>query len=288
MIAIHFRKGEEAASFYDALRLVKKKQDFEIERHFSPENIIRIHCGGQSVRGLHTWLIPIMRTFIVTTVENRWMQQMIRQMFYFTDEEEQEQILSIARSLLDGEKEDVIYQQRISKQRTHIDLIEEALQNFLTPNISFSFESFLHFRLKEYQERLFVTVEAAIDEYKLEQEYQAFVEHLRHYLSEKPPLYWELHVVDEEEFQVFLPSGSVIERERLLQLIDEELWRMNDLDAGASVIAPLISIAPARLYIYTNEPDRGVVRTLQNIFLERISIHAKRNWGSLKQTRIDS
>lgn len=279
MISIQFRRKEEAQQLYE--RLVSNEHaQYSVEWNSSPKNIIRIKCDALMC-SLHTSLIPIMTEFIIAAVESRWMCTMIRQMFYFTDEEEQEQILSIARSLLEGEREDKVYNQKVNSSRTRKQLIEGALDNFLTSQVSFVFESFLHFRLKEYRERLMITVEAAIDEYKLEQEYQAFIEQLRYYLSQKHSLYWELHVVAQENFEIFLPSGTRFEQERLLMLIDDEVWKMNELDANLSIIAPLISIAPAQLYIYTNEPDNGVVRTLQNIFLERVSILDKEKWFHL-------
>ena len=45
--------------------------------------------------------------------------------------------------------------------------------------LSFSFSSYVRFRLRTYREMVAKLAEVAIDEYKLEQEYQMFIETLR-------------------------------------------------------------------------------------------------------------
>lgn len=57
-----------------------------------------------------------------------------------------------------------------------------------------SFDSFSKFRLKELQERLLQIVDLAIDEYKMEQEYQMFIHMLREYLASREQKMKAIHL----------------------------------------------------------------------------------------------
>ncbi|OEH91874.1 sporulation protein YtxC [Bacillus solimangrovi] len=288
MVLIRFRNTEDAQRLY-ALLVCQKAPVCEVELTESPETMIRIECSSHhNMRCIHTWFIPTLTSFILSHIENRWMREMIRELFYFTYVEEQEQILSIANLILDGRREDNFYKQLLTQMKQRVQVIEDSLKNFITPHISFSFESFLHFRLKEYRDLLLTTVEMAIDEYKLEQEYQTFVEQLRHYVASTPPLFNELHVIEGEGYEVFLSSMERVDDDILRVVINEGMWDIQGFDAGSSILAPIVSVAPQILHYYTNNEESGVVQTLTNVFQEKIRIYPKVKWDMKKESQIQS
>ncbi|BBP91448.1 hypothetical protein BsIDN1_50660 [Bacillus safensis] len=61
------------------------------------------------------------------------------------------------------------------------------MKRFLYSKVFFSIGSFMTFRLSEYDRRLKNYVEVSIEEYKMEQEYQNFIQSLRDYVMAREP-----------------------------------------------------------------------------------------------------
>lgn len=274
MITIQFREKKEAALLFQLIKEHNHPNTEHVHTKiiYEPEVLVKINFKESFDLIISNVIIPVLLKYILKIVEVRWMKEMIRNMFYFSDEEEQRQIMSIARSIIDGEKHEVPMISEVNKHLPREKMIENALQEFLTASVSFSFESFLQFRLKEYRFLLVQYIEAAIDEYKLEQEYQNFVENLRSYVYTKEALMETIHLVFEEEFFFFDRNLNEISHEELKYLIDDQLIKIDEIDTDSLVIAPLISIAPRNIYLYTDLMDHGLIQTIQNIFLERVEL----------------
>ncbi|WP_102345324.1 putative sporulation protein YtxC [Bacillus sp. Marseille-P3661] len=285
MITIQFREKKDAIIFYHQLKQFKHENAYNVDAQviYEPEVLVKINLDKSYDTLIVNVIIPVLVQYILKVIEVRWMKEMIRNMFYFSDEEEQRQIMSVARSIIDGESHESSY---ISKdiELTREKMIEHALKNFLTKSVSFSFDAFLQFRLKDYRFRLLQYIEAAIDEYKLEQEYQNFIENLRSYVYRKEPLIDTIHLTFNKGSFTFYDNHFVeLSSDHLKFIIDEQLMYMEDLDTESLVIAPLISIAPRIIYLYTDHLDYGLIQTIQNIFLERVVIRPKKDFFDSKE-----
>ena len=96
--------------------------------------------------------------------------------------------------------------------------------------------------------------EVAIDEYKMEQEYQMFIETLRQQVSSRKSRLSCVHLIFDESFIFYDDKGRRLKQEKLVQYIDEELLKQNDVYIDTKVIAPLLSISPKRfIYIRKNK-----------------------------------
>lgn len=285
MITIQFREKKDAVLLYQLLKEHNHPNTALVDANiiYEPEVLVKIKIMESFDSIISTVIIPVLMKYIIKIVEVKWMKEMIGTMFYFTDLEEQRQIMSIARSIIDGEKLELPLMPHLNEHFPREKMIENALQDFLTTSVSFSFESFLQFRLKEYRFRLVQYIEAAIDEYKLEQEYQNFVENLRRYVYNKESLMEIIHLVYEEDFSFFDRNLNKISSEQLTYLIDEQLIKIEDIDTDSLVIAPLISIAPKTIYLYTETLDHGLIQTIQNIFLERVELRPKEAFRQVKR-----
>lgn len=273
LITIQFRQQKDAALFYKKLKYYTSSLSaIQVRVTLKPEPLVKISFKEDKEEYVRLYILPVMVEYLLVAVEGKWIKEMIQSMFYYTDEEEQRQIMSIARSIMDGEKTDIPFVPILNQCDPREQLIEQALSNFLTTSISFSFESFLQFRLKDYRFRLVQYVEAAIDEYKLEQEYQNFIENLRSYLYNREALINKVFLVYDKSFLFLDENFNKISEEVLKTTIDEEILSIEDLDIESMVIAPLISIAPTSLVILTDNIDHGMIQTIQNIFLERVSL----------------
>jgi len=244
------------------------------------ENVVSVFISEKIQYAVQVVVIPVMAEFIIHNKEDNWILDYIENLFYFTDYEEKKQILEIAKGLMDGNNPDIPGVQDVVPREQ---LIEEALHDFMEIPISFSFESFLKFRMRSYNEALLQIIESAIDEYKLEQEYQTFIQGLREFREKREPKLEQLHILHDEQFYFYNHEFTEIKRDELFKYIDRKLILHQPLYIDSAVLAPLVSIAPKSISIYTDQIDNGMVQTIHNIFLENVTIYTKKSFENTRQ-----
>ena len=141
-----------------------------------------------------------------------------------------------------------------------------------------SFSSFQKFRLHKYIDSLREYVEIAIEEYKMEQEYQSFVQSLRDYLAKKESKLSKLQIVFDQECLVYDEDKQLMTENQLNKFIDKDFVYQHPMYIDKQLLAPLVSIAPDWLLLYTNNSFEGMVQTIQNIFEERVTIYPLENF----------
>lgn len=207
--------------------------------------------------------------FIIHIKLNDWFKMILKEQYYYEDEEEQQQILDIIQSILEGNRNDLeslIYDSNMNQQ------MEKTVSQIFEEQHSFSFDSFVRFRMRPFMEQLEKYVEVSIDEYKMEQEYQMFIQTLRQFLSGRKPKMNRLHLLMEEGVTFFDEQFYEIKRAELVRMIDRRLISNHPVYIDSVTIAPLLSIAPYSIFLYTDDGEQPLVRTIQNIFEERVKI----------------
>lgn len=283
MIEIYFQETLDANKIY--MSISARAQAFSINYirvSYDRANVVSIFISKKNQYVLQTIIIPAITDYIIQNKEDGWILSMIETIFYFSDYEEKKQILEIAKSLLDGNSPDL---PEIPDFVPREAIISEIVMEFLKEPISFSFESFLKFRLRSYTDSLLKVVELAIDEYKLEQEYQTFVQGLREFTVDRESKLDQIHILHDGQFTFYNNQFMEIAREELIKLIDRKLILRQPMYIDSTVLAPLVSIAPKSIYIYTNEMDNGMVQTIVNVFLEKVNIYSKKYFEQLKLTK---
>jgi putative sporulation protein YtxC len=196
------------------------------------------------------------------------LEQIIVGKFFYREREEIEAIIEIASSIIEAERA----RNQDEAFSTEKRLIEEGLQSILAGKVSFSFDSFTTFRLKSFQHTLEKYVVKAIDEYKLEQDYQNFIATLRDCLQGQESKLRKLHLVNRDGFHFYDQKFSKLDRPKINSMIDRRLLAKSSLFLDTVILAPLLSIAPENLCIYTDDKEEGLIQTISRIFEERATI----------------
>jgi len=266
LIHIVFQDGQDAQRLF--AELSKAPQPYG--KVIYDEKAITVFFHEPDVAHMRALFIPIFTSCIIRAFEARWILSIISRTFFYEIEEEQQQILQLAYSFIEGERYDYRLGKKVNMSREQ--LIAQSLHECLHEGL-FSFESLMTFRLKPYYDRLMHYVELAIDEYKLEQEYQSFVHMLREIVALRQPQMNALHVLYEHgSFQFFDEQFVYLSPQQLKQWIDRRLMVSQPMYIDTSVLAPLVSIAPEKIWIYTDATDVGMIQTIQNVFQERIEL----------------
>ncbi|MFY4774643.1 putative sporulation protein YtxC [Metabacillus sp. RGM 3146] len=276
MLEISFNSYDDAQSFFSRLEHLPASSGKFI--HLVPPN--QVHIDSSDLQTfIDSFVIPAIIQFIIEQKENLLILSVVENQFFFTDKDEQQQILHIAQSIMDGERSDI---PNIQKFIDRTECIQSALENLLKPNLAFSFESFLTFRLHEYRKRLNHYAEVAIEEYKLEQEYQNFIQFLRDYVLSKSPQFEKIHIIYKKRFIICDEHLQEMPEQDLRKYVDRSLLYHHPMYIDSALLAPLVCMAPNAVLIYTDDPEHGMVQTIQNIFQEKVKIYPIRTMQPLQ------
>ncbi|MEH7885937.1 sporulation protein YtxC [Bacillus sp. JJ1609] len=269
MIEIIFQKKQDAWSLYQHL-IARLASWPETDSILLNEDRNRVQIPTQLyIDGMLQDLKRSFYDFIILTKREEWFRTILAESYLFTEVEEQDQIIEIIYSVLEGDREELApFMEGVEENG----LIEKAVNEIFNEEISFSFDSFVKFRLKAYVEQLSQWVEIAIDEYKMEQEYQVFVHTLRSFLVDRKPQLAHLYLVIDENMSFYDQYFIEMKRSELFKAIDRKLLVNHPVYVDSGTIAPLLSIAPKNIYLYTDDAQQPLVRTIINIFEERVKI----------------
>ncbi|MDQ0183458.1 putative sporulation protein YtxC [Cytobacillus sp. FSL W7-1323] len=269
MIEIIFRNKHEAEElFQHAIRIQNYTEGETTILHNEGQYIVRMYpeqCSGRSIE-------EVKRTFSAFLMESKcdsWFRKIMAEKFYYQDSEEQQQILEIIHSILEGQRED------LSTFLHRVDIHEQlrsAIDRLVHDDISFSYDAFIKFRLKPLLDDMTKYVELSIDEYKMEQEYQMFIQTLRDFIKDRESKLPTIHLYLGEEVRFFNQHFEELSRMDLTAMIDRRLLINHPVYVDSVTIAPLLSIAPQEICLYSESEEQPLVRTIKNIFEERLEI----------------
>ncbi|WP_164525490.1 putative sporulation protein YtxC [Siminovitchia acidinfaciens] len=213
--------------------------------------------------------IDMFAHFIIQVKRGEFLHKILTEQFFYENKEEREQIIEIVSEMCSGKREELI---ALTGKINEFEMVRNAVGSFFDSSDSILFESLLTFRLKEYQQELISFLHVAIDEYKMEQEYQMFINMLREYLKNRSTGRKTVHLSIDEEITFYDEDFGEMEKSDVMKMVDRRLLAIHPVYIDSAVIAPLLSMAPERIFIYTMYDEKPLVRTLRNIFEERMTI----------------
>jgi putative sporulation protein YtxC len=217
-------------------------------------------------------ILDVLTEFTRSKVEDICLKEMIEHLFFYTDSSEQKEIFSITKSMIHGEIAGIPEMKNLPDLN---EMIKQQWHSLFQAKLPFlEFESFLKFRLKDYLAILLKIVECAIDEYKLELEYQMFVEQLRSCVT-KQKTFSKIKVFiifDKEKILIFDENYNSLTPSDLKRLHEKAVKLSNVTSLDDRLLGPLIGLAPASVHIYSYDTEHPLLQTIKNIFQENITI----------------
>lgn len=141
---------------------------------------------------------------------------------------------------------------------------------FLSENNHLAMDGYFRFRTKPHQQWLSKYVQEAIDEYLLDREYKEFIELLKYFVSIQQSKFVRVHVIHKakKNFQLLKEDGRPIQVNELDGTFHELIG--HSFSGEDFIVGALLSTAPEEVILHTNAPEENVIRTLMQIFDERI------------------
>ncbi len=279
MIEVHFQHKEDARRLHAFLQQQSSAFEPLIHSilHFEDSHIVQ--CVNKDNSSVHhskshllQWLKKSLCQFIMTIKLNDWLKHILSTHYYYRDEEEQHQIIDIVHSVLNGKNEELTV---FLPQMDITEHVRMRIDDWFQDHTRFSFDAFVTFRLRSFMSELKKYIELSLDEYRMEQEYQMFIQTLRDFLIDRDPKLQQLHLLFADVITFFDCEFNEIKRVELAKMVDRKLLINHPIYIDSVTIAPLLSIAPTRILLYSDERDQPLVRTIQNIFEERVIRHSR-------------
>ncbi|WP_312096240.1 sporulation protein YtxC [Niallia sp.] len=270
MIEIQFHDKNDAKKF---LRMMNKQAKFaeSFERMGDGNKFIVVKTDGSN-----TAVQKCLTAFILHIKTDDWAKEILQKRYFYMDELEQQSILEILHSLIEEEREGITSLIKAINIKT---CLLESMNNFMVEMHSeFSFDSFVTFRLKAFFEKLIKYIELSIDEYKMEQEYQVFIHTLRNSLAKKASKVNHIHVLIDLEIQFFDTEYREIPQQELMMLYEQRNLASSSYYIDPYSLGPLLALAPKIIYLYTEDRELPIVRTIINIFEERVQLLEKEHF----------
>lgn len=274
LIQVALPKNEKNLSHFrgilhNKLSTVKEKLvNYHISEREDPERIF-FHCQFWTMvehtvdtfDAIRQTMSDVLAEFIVQFKEKDILRDILVQEFELEDEKQIDDISRHTFYLLNmdelGEEAETI-----RKSHLKLEISAKAMDYFLFEN-QLSVEGFIRFRLKEQWESWRSAIDHALDEYWVEKENEDFICLQRHYLHNKERVHPLIHLVhiDDRNLLLYNQAWTTIHPDLERQANYEDV-----------ILHFLLSLAPAKLVIHTEQPNHHIMYTIRRIFEPNIQV----------------
>lgn len=194
-------------------------------------------------------------------------KDIIENYYYYSNTDEIERILDLTEWIFSGEDQDSMQVRNYKDpQKLLLSLFIVNVKNATTVH----YDSIVNFRLKVFKDQLIHLVGLAIDEFKREEDHQAFINMLREYIAKKEPRFPIIHILQGNPFLFFKPSGERFTNMELRMIMRKEPLYIVGLEGDELNLAPLVAMAPEKIIIYGDHPSEPKTLTVINVFQEKV------------------
>lgn len=220
-------------------------------------------CGGPQTGDellFRHFVADIISDLILNQWENAILADIIRENYYYFNDEEKKIIFQYASEYADGKKVCSGCMNRLDRKN----FIIKKLVDYLQQSDSIVIDGFVRFRLKEYINDIKEAVDQAVDEFLMEREYREFIQLLKYFVEIQEPKVELVNIIlnSKGSYKLYDEKNEPINSEFLdgfiLDVIDNEI-NYEDL-----LISALITIAPNKIVFHCT-PEKTPQSTLSTI-----------------------
>jgi len=231
--------------------LIVTTKNFKIYR-----NLI-VHYAGDNPDSFFTLIAEDITDIIVEFYEKHLVKNIINtNYFYFSDSEK----IKIYKEIVAQLKRNVISNKAI---------IFLQVFNYVSQNKTLILDGFVYFRLKDYISLLDGLVDAVVDHFLVQREYDEFVNLLQVYVRSKESKSDTIHLFYKNE-ECFLFDKSYVPIFIDMNSLNAKYLSDISFSKNDYVLNTLLTQIPNKLYIHSNEVKDEFINTLELIFSDRI------------------
>ncbi len=206
----------------------------------------------------------VIADLITSKWKDKLLKDIIRNNYYYFDEEEKVTIYDYAQKKLNHNER--------SREKNKLWILRRLIE-YLNFNSNLVIDGFVRFRLKEYVNDLYDVADQAVDDFLSEREYHEFIQLLRYFVDIQDPRAELVNVVLRPSgvFKLYDEKGQVINSDYLKDFMVE--LAENEINYEDLLVSALITIAPRKITVHLGNDDfpASTLETICQVFAERVS-----------------
>ncbi|MEK3786002.1 MULTISPECIES: putative sporulation protein YtxC [Paenibacillus] len=242
-----------------------RNQDSAVWRCSSANPAISsLTCLPRLIRALSSLLADYMEY----SLERPVVSSLIRNQQAGLEEEEYVRIEQHCMSLLHHTNE-------MSQKRHHFLML--GVESALRENAELHLKGLLRFRLQAYKLALQDLVDFSLEEFWADRQYEEFMGLLKYFVFFQESMIPLVHVIHQgaSQFTILDAKMEPVSMEPAHDIIVELPEMELGIGMEEMIVSSLISISPARILLYTDEPGAAIIQTVLNIFENKVEIYEK-------------
>lgn len=274
MLEIYFESDQEVISFCEHLFRYNK----QIELHWKTHEDWGNHLQFEEKLPRNEFMEVIAKSMADVFVIHRlgsMIRNIIKDYYYYSNEDELERIMDLTYWIFTGNDSDSL---SVRKDKDPKLLMQSLFIANIKNTATVHYDSIVNFRMKVFKDQLIHYVGLAIDEFKREEDHQAFVNMLREYIAKKESDQKVVHILQGNTFSFFRENGKPFTKIELRRLIQKEPLYIVGLDESELNLAPLVAMKPRKIKIYGDHPSEPKTLTVINIFQEKVDFEPYSNF----------
>lgn len=265
MLNIYFQTDKEVIQFCESFFSCHKQIELRWKTHRDWGNHLQFDDEVITQETIEAMAKAMVDVFINFQLSDE-IKEIIMEDYYYKNDDEINHILELTYQILKDQQRPVN-----KKSRTRpIPFLLTLFMGNISSSSTVYYQSMIRFQLNTFKGLLKDDIGLAIDEFKLEEDHQEFVEVLRSYIVKKEPVYGEVHVLQGSNFSFYRSNGKHFTTMELRHMMYQEPLYIVGLDSDELNLAPLIAIAPEKVFIYGDNPSDPKTLTIINVFQERV------------------
>lgn len=265
LLEVFFRSDKEVISFCEHLFQYNKHIELHWKTHKEWGNHLQLDYPLSSNKTMESIAKSMVNVYVIHRLSTT-INSIIKEYYYYSNMDEIERILDLTEWIFLGEDDDSL---NVRKNKDPSKLLESLFIANIKNTSIVHYDSIVKFQLKVFKDQLVHLVGLAIDEFKREEDHQAFIDSLREYIFSRKASYSTIHILQGDTFAFFKPNGKQFTRMELRTRMQNEPLYIVGLDADEWNLAPLIAMAPKKIKIYGDYPSEPKTLTIINVFQER-------------------
>lgn len=230
-------------------------------------------CGGRQLDDellFRHFVADVISDLILNHWERAILIDIIRENYYYFNDDEKKIILQYSLDYANGEKVSPGRMDRLDRKNFIIKRLVELLEQ----SNSIVIDGFIRFRLKEYINDIKEAVDQAVDDFLMEREYREFIQLLKYFVEIQEPKVDIVNVLinSRGSYKLYDDEHKPISNEFLegfiLDVMDHEI-NYEDL-----LISALITIAPNKIVFHCSPQYKSssTIDTIRNVFENKVAL----------------
>lgn len=223
------------------------------------QNVI-VHYKGKNLLLFLSSLSRILSYLVLDLYENFIIKNLISFDYFYFNNEEQKEILSLCIDNLN-------YEDSLDR----LELIESSLLEYLMDNKILHLNGFINFRLSKYIKYLDTIVDICANKFVIDKEYLEFVNLLKAYVFSSECCSSTIHLIYKNSESILL------DEDKNIIPINKNIFNahyLSDITFSSNDYAlnNLLTLLPEHLYVHLIDKEDEFINTLENIFDNRVHI----------------